>query len=565
MSTQEFDMDTLTNELIEEMFKRQEISKSYKKKLVKQLAKHVRKKEKMTASIVNGNVDALATDGMSEEDRYRWLRLAKINEMKANGQITYPHKFHVDISFAKFIEKYKDLDSGSRHNEFIHSIAGRIMFTRGNGNKLAFLVIVSDGYKIQILCDIREYEDSENFKKIVTSVHNGDIVGVRGFAGKSLKNELSIYALELVILTPCLKMIPKHSGLKDPETRARKRYLDLIANPAMRDVFVTRSRVYSGIRHFLDRNGFIEVSTPVLSDQAGGASARPFVTHHNDLDQEMFMRIAPELFLKKLVVGGLNRVYEIGQQFRNEGIDVTHNPEFFSMEFYMAYADYNDLMTMCEEMILELVTNIKKSSVVKYTPLGEEELEIDFTPPFKRIDMMSELEKCLGTTFPQDYHSEEMRIMLIGLCNDHELICAEPQTTARMLDKLVGHFIEPQCINPTFIINHPAVMSPLAKNHRDNDMLTERFELFMAGTEYANAYTELNDPEIQRNRFEEQSRAKTLGDDEAHGIDKSFVDALEYGLPPTGGFGMGIDRFIMLMTGMNRIADVIAFPAMNTI
>jgi lysyl-tRNA synthetase class 2 len=392
-------------------------------------------------------------------------------------------------------------------------------------------------------------------------IHRGDIVGVRGFAGKSLKGELSIYALELKLLTPCLRFLPKLAfGLTDPEIRARKRYFDLIANHDVREVFITKSKIFGQIRKYLDDRGFIEVHTPILSLNAGGASAKPFVTHHNDLDQSMFLRIAPELYLKQLVVGGLNRVYELGPQFRNESIDPSHNPEFSSLEFYMAYADYNDLFTMCEELFATIVSAIHGTLKVKYKPLNRDEITIDFTPPYRRLDMIPELERRTGTAFPKDLSSDSTREFLDDLCTTLHVECGAPRTTARLIDKLVSHFIEPDCQNPTFIMNQPLVMSPLAKQHRDFPQLTERFELFIAGMELANAYTELNDPQIQRLRFEEQAKAKNLGDDEAQTIDEPFLDSLEYGLPPTGGFGLGIERLDMLMTNRNTIRDVITFP-----
>ncbi len=426
---------------------------------------------------------ATKNSATSEEQVFREIRLKEIQELEAEGKTAYPHKFPVTLTLPQFRRKYDNLPTETnrddRQRDLVECIAGRVKLRRGNGKKLAFFTIDGDGVSLQILCDKSEYGNPDVFSKDVSRIHRGDIVGVRGFAGRSLKGELSIYPFELVLLTPCFKSIPKDIfGLKDPELRARKRYFDLIANPDNRYVFVTRSKVFKELRDYLDSRDFIEVQTPVLSSKAGGASAKPFVTYHNDLKQNMFMRIAPELYLKELVVGGLDRVYEIGPQFRNESIDPTHNPEFYSLEFYMAYADYHDLMQMCEELFTQVVYSVYNGLKVEYQPLNGDPIEIDFTPPFKKIDMMSELESRMGIKFPPDLGSEETRQMLDELCTKFGVECGAPRTSSRMIDKLVGHFIEPECINPTFIINHPFVMSPLAKQHRDNSQLTERFELF---------------------------------------------------------------------------------------
>lgn len=299
---------------------------------------------------------------------------------------------------------------------------------------------------------------------------------------------------------------------------------------------------------------------------AGGAAARPFVTHHNDLNMRLFMRIAPELYLKKLVVGGLNRVYEIGKQFRNEGIDLTHNPEFTTCEFYMAYKDYYDLMEITENMLSGMVYELTNGSYkIKYHAdgLDKDPIEIDFTPPFRRIDMIEGLEEMAGLSIPKDLTSAEANQYLKDACLKYEIKCPPPETTARLLDKLVGHFLEETCVNPTFIINHPEIMSPLAKWHRTKPGLTERFELFINKHELANAYTELNDPVVQRQRFADQLKDRQSGDDEAMALDETFCTALEYGLPPTAGWGLGIDRLTMLLTDSQNIKEVLLFPAMK--
>jgi len=464
-----------------------------------------------------------------------------------------------------FVEAFSGIENGGRLSESV-SIAGRVVSVRSQG-KLMFYDIRGDGAKVQAMSDPGSYAAGEDaFYEIHRTLRRGDVVGAVGFPGKSKKGELSIFPSEMVLLSPCLHMLPvggHHGGITNQETRYRQRYLDLIVNEDVRRTFEVRSAVIEYIREYLNSRHFMEVETPMMNAIPGGAVARPFVTFHNDLNMELYMRIAPELYLKMLVVGGLDRVYEVGRQFRNEGIDLTHNPEFTTCEFYQAYADYNDLMDTTEEMLSGMVKKITGGHKINFQPKpGADEVEIDFSPPYRRISMIGGIEEHIGEKLP-GFDDPEIDAKLKIILDRHELECTPPLTTARMLDTMVGEFLESNIVNPTFITEHPEIMSPLAKSHRSKKGLTERFELFVAGRELANAYTELNDPVVQYQRFLEQAAQSAVGDDEAMVTDTSFITALEHGLPPTGGWGLGVDRLTMFLSNKNNIKEVLLFPAMK--
>ncbi len=431
-------------------------------------------------------------------------------------------------------------------------LAGRMMSKREMG-KASFCDILDQTGRIQCYVRVNEIgqEEYERFKKLDI----GDIIGVKGFVFKTKKGEISIHVKELKLLSKSLLPLPeKWHGLKDMDLRYRQRYVDLIVNPEVRKTFENRSRIITSIRNYLDERGYMEVETPVLNTIAGGAAARPFITHHNTLDIDMYMRIATELHLKRLIVGGFEKVYEIGRLFRNEGMDVKHNPEFTTIELYEAYTDYEHIMNLTEDIMINAA--IKVLGTTEFTYQGK---QINFAKPWARKTMAQAVKEVTGVDFDVNNTDELAR----EAAKKFGAEVKEDATWGEVLYQLFDENVEKTIVQPTFIIDHPVEVSPLAKRRKDDPRLTERFELFIVGSEFANAFSELNDPIDQRERFERQVALREKGDEEAGMMDEDFINALMYGMPPTGGLGIGIDRFVMLLTDSYSIRDVLLFPTMK--
>jgi lysyl-tRNA synthetase, class II len=527
----------------------------------------------------------------SETDSFEALREADLQTLEDAGFPRYCYKYlptypsmdpswsYTQLRFDHYHRDYADVENeGEVATDRFYTI-GRVNRLRRAGGKLLFVDIRIGGDVLQMKVNRMTYLDgddaetrSDRFRLFRSVIRIGDIWGFAGHVGRTNAGELSLYVHQMRLCTPCMQQLPPatkevevdgekvvKSGLSNPEVRFRMRELDMIVNPSVYQTFRKRSQIIRELQNFLeDRLGLIRVDTPILTPSAGGATAKPFMSHSNDYGCDLFMRIAPELYLKRLVVAGFPGVYEIGKQFRNESNDLTHNSEFTSLEYYLQNADYNDLMEQCEWMLAHVVQAVNGSLKVSYG--GN---DIDFTPPFRRLDMLDALREYAGIEAPDDLSTDAARDYLDAECVRLEVDCSEPRTTARLLDKLVGEFVEAKCQNPTYIVGHPKIMSPLAKPDRFGSQRTERFELFVSGTELANAYTELNDPKIQEENFRAQARAKADGDDEAMMFDSEFVQSLKVGLPPTGGFGMGIDRLTMFLTDNQSIREVILFPTMK--
>lgn len=459
-----------------------------------------------------------------------------------------PHKIEKfqDRTYSKdIIEKYYDFEGKKVR------VAGRIMSKRGHG-KVNFMDLQDAQGRIQLFNKVDSLGDCY---EEVLDLDIGDIVGAEGEVFTTKAGEISIRTEKVTLLTKSLQILPeKYHGLKDQDLRYRQRYVDLIMKPEIKDVFITRSKVIKGIKKYLDERGFLEVETPVLNTIAGGANARPFITHHNSLDIDMYLRIANELYLKRLIVGGFDKVYEMGRMFRNEGMDATHNPEYTSIEVYAAYEDYEYIMDLTENLVHEVVKEVTGSSVIEVQ--GE---KIDFTPPWNRIKMTDAIKKYSGVDLTACETDEEA----VKLAKENNIEVEEHFTKGHIIEEFFDEFVEKNLIQPTFITHHPVEISPLSKRDPENPEFTHRFEAFCMSKEIANAFSELNDARDQKRRFEAQIEAAKKGDDEAHMMDYDFINALEVGLPPTGGLGIGVDRLVMLITGESSIRDVLLFPTMK--
>lgn len=490
--------------------------------------------------------------GNDEQDISELIRIKKekLLELQQSGKNPFEIvKYEVTNHSSEIINKFEEFEGKEV------CVAGRLMTKRVMG-KAAFCDVHDKDGKIQSY--VRKDNIGEqaymDFKKMIDI---GDIIGIKGEVFKTEKGEISIKAHELVLLSKSLQVLPeKYHGLKDQEVRYRQRYLDLIVNPEVKEAFNKRSKIISGIRTFLDNRNFTEVETPILQMIPGGAAARPFITHHNALDLDMYLRISLELPLKRLIVGGFERVYEIGRVFRNEGVSIKHNPEFTLLELYQAYTDYNGMMELTESLIKYLAKNVLGTEIINY-----QGIEIDFSKPFEKISMVDAVKKYADVDFNQIQTLEQAQ----EIAKKHNIEFEQHHKKGDILNLFFETYCEDKLIQPTFLIDHPVEISPLTKKKPSNPEYTERFELYIVGREHANAYSELNDPIDQRERFEYQEKLREAGDEEANMIDEDFLTALSYGMPPTGGLGIGIDRLVMLLTNSSSIRDILLFPTMKPI
>ena len=493
------------------------------------------------------------TDDSTDLDSHALTRARLVKYRSAIDDGGFPYAFSRTDTARDLKERYTSLEPGESSGDVV-TVAGRLMNVRLMG-KLAFAVVSDVTGTIQLFVDKRGLGE-EAFGAFL-DLDAGDWIGATGEVITTKRGELSVRVSEVVLLQKSLRPMPdKWHGLKDVEARSRQRYLDLIANESARTTAVTRSKIISELRRQFDQRGYMEVDTPVLLPEATGATARPFATHHNALDLDMQLRIATELYLKRLVVGGLEKVYEIGRIFRNEGVDGTHNPEFTMLESYEAFADYHDIMVIVEDIVAACAVVATGSSGIVYQ--GK---DLDLSGPYRRVTMLDLVNEAVDTDIDYDTPRPE----LVDLALSHGIQPEEHWGPGKIIESLFDALVEQNLWDPTFVTEHPIETSPLARIHRSDPNVTERFELFIAGSEYANAFSELNDPFDQRARFEAQARAKAAGDEEAHPIDEDYIRALEYGLPPTGGLGIGVDRLVMLLTDNPHIREVILFPTMRPV
>ncbi|KAK3201032.1 hypothetical protein GRF29_213g713623 [Pseudopithomyces chartarum] len=555
----------------------QRVSKNELKKRQKQRERERLKAEgevnRQTPSDIKERAEGQEEKGELSANQYFEIRSQRVKRMKeTQSPNPYPHKFHVTYDLRNFQNDFGHLKKGETVEGRSISVGCRIYNIRTSGKNLRFYEVAVDGAEVQIMATSAGHTGSIPFAEQHDILRRGDIVGVTGFPCRTspkrtdAPGDLSISAHSVTLLAPCLHQIPsEHYGFRDREERYRNRHLDLIMNKSTVNTFLTRAKIVRYIRDYFNNAGFYEIETPILLKNPGGATAKPFYTYHNDLGMNLALRIATELPLKQLVVGGIHKVYELGRQFRNEGIDLTHNPEFTLCEYYEAFADVYDVMDRTETLVEGMVQAICGTLQTTFTTQHGETYNVDWSRPWKRVEMIPALEEACGEKFPpgEEMHTEATHEFLQRMLAKINVECPPPLTNARMLDRLVGECIEERCINPTFIMQHPQMMSPLAKSHRSKPGLCERFEAFVCKREIVNAYTELNDPFDQRLRFEEQARQKAQGDDEVQVPDEGFLTAMEYGLPPTGGWGMGIDRMVMFLTNHYSIKEVLAFPFMK--